>query len=188
MLSVLLDQSQARLFKVQKPGTSTACIMVDIDFKAEVQAIKNNQVVASKTLTSDDKGITSTGVCSGPTAELLVKFEEKTFWYIAFRPPRDQPKPMAQYRGFEVLPTEIFGPTVGVSSLQFFYDPKPVYQDNVSDSYSCQVTDQTAYQNTKPPTSDYSFRVNVTVSSIHSQGFEIQDDQFGPAEKCSGLP
>ena len=183
-LSVLLGQTQARLFKFQKPGTTETCAMADLEFTVEVQAVKDRKLVASKNLTSDDEGITVTGMCKSPVSQLLLKYHDHTFWYIAFQPSKDQQKPYAQYRGFQFIPTEVFGSSVSVSTQEIFYDPRPVFQDSVSDSYYCAIKDQTNYLSTKPATGDFSFRVNVTVNLIESQGINIKDDKFGPRENC----
>ncbi|GFS08818.1 hypothetical protein ElyMa_003022300 [Elysia marginata] len=181
---VLLGHIQARRFTLQKPGTSAACIMLDIDFTADIQAIKAGKVFATKTLTSDDKGITTSGICNGPTNELLLKFEARSFWYIAFRQIPHKGESVGQYRGLQFVPTEIFGETVGVSTQEIFYDPLPVYQMNIYDSYVCATKYQTPYSSVQPTAGDFSFHVNVTIFSVQSQGFYIKNDQFGPAEHC----
>ena len=187
VLSILLGKTQARLFTLQKPGTSMACIMVNIDFKIEIHAMKNHHLVATKTLTTNDEGITTSGICVNPTMELIIKFKESTFWYIAFRPPQHEPKPVAQYRGLQFLPAELFGKTVNVSTQEIFYDAQPVYQTNINDSFFCPNKYQTLYLSTNPVSGDFSFKVNVTVFSIQSQGFNIMNNEFGPQEHCAIL-
>ena len=188
VLSVLLCENQARLFKVQNPDTNKTCIIVDIDFRADIKAIKNNRVIASKTLTSDDKGISSGGICDKPLNEMLVIFGGKTFWSLFFVLLEDQPHAVAQYRYFGFLPVDIFGQSVNVSTQQVFNDPRPVYQAHTCDSFYCQIKDEIMYKNSQAATGDFSFHVNVTVSFIQSQGFYIKNDQFGPPEKCQGSP
>ncbi|KAK3760786.1 hypothetical protein RRG08_020886 [Elysia crispata] len=184
VLSVVLGQTQARLFTFQIPGTDTTCIMVDVDLKVEIQAIKNRQVIATKALTTEDKGVTSNGMCATNTSELLIHFDENTFFYVAFRPPPSHPAPVAQYRGFQFVPAEVFGKVTEVTTQMVFYDARSVYQKNIDDSYYCDTPDQTEYSSQQPGSQEFNFVVNVTVFSLQSQGFNIKNNKFGPREQC----
>ncbi|GFR64018.1 hypothetical protein ElyMa_003620700 [Elysia marginata] len=184
--SVSLEPTQARLFTLNTPGTSSACIMVDITFKAEVQALRGGTVVSTKYLTSDDKQITTTGVCRSGSTEIVLEFGGKTIWYIAFQQREHEPtEPVGQYRGLQFVPSQLFNQTTSISKQLNFFDPRPVYQTDIKDSFFCPTKDQTRYMSTHSPNEDASFNVDVTVFSIHSQGFDIKNNQFGPKETCS---
>ncbi|GFO33304.1 hypothetical protein PoB_005980900 [Plakobranchus ocellatus] len=179
--------SQSKHCVFRDPLTKKLCIMVDVNFTAEIQAAKEGTVVATKNVTSEDESVDCVGYCGTRDRTLLVRFTEKTFWSVSFTRPGEGIYTVQQSRSFVFEPKDLFGESMSGISRQVFYDPRPVYQKNIQGSYLCTVPDQVNYYdlNITMPSDKVDFQVNVNVLSIQSQGYNLDGEKYGPAEKCS---
>ena len=168
-------------YEVLKEGSDTPCVMLDVKFKIEVTASENGKQIASKTLTQDDKGITSRGSCEENHTNIGVLFTEKSMWTISYAKEKDHP--VAMYRAVQFVPKELFGDTVDVTVQVGFADHRGIYLKNEMHSYKCPIADKLDYL-LLTPDEKYDFTVTVTVYNIQTQGYGLTERKYGEAEVC----